>query len=548
MQRPSLAQIQTEKRRRRRRRAEDSLAVFVREAWHVIESTTPLEWNWHHDALCIHFQALIEDWMRVQLSRMELDYMPPEMRREMRERAARLGVLLPDGTFRKDVTQRYQDILMNVPPGTMKSRIVSVMGPCWVWTRWPEWRVLALSTTPDVALRDAIHSRDVLASDWYREMFEPTWRFSEDQDAKGNYKNTRGGQRQSKGITAKITGSRSDTILVDDPHDAKEIHSAPKREAVLLAWDTAIANRVNDLRSSTRLIIMQRLHERELAGHVLARGGVEHLCLPLEYEVKRACACPSCVRGETALGWKDPRTTEGEVLQQSRFPPEVVAAEKKRLGSYGAAGQLQQRPAPAGGGMFPRGWWRFHSLGGQRPLRNGAPVSRPEGCTDAPPARTPERFDRVFTTLDANFAEGLDSDPAVLWVVGTKGAQRFVLSRRVAHGYPDTERMLRQAAKDFPEASAHLVENKANGHAIVQTLRLVVPGVIAREPEGGKVVRAAALQPSVEAGDWHLLDGADWVGDVVEQFANFPRAAHDDDVDAASQGHIWLARPEVFVV
>lgn len=543
---PTLGQVQARRRSLSRQQAESDLGEFVRQGWHVLEPMTPLEWSWHHDAMCQHIQAVLEDWMRVQIARLD---MQPEPGDEMHQRAALLGMLDETGRVVRVFRQRAQNVLFNVPPGTMKSLILSVMAPCWMWLRWPEWRALCLSSAPDVAMRDAVKARDILQSDWFLETFTPSWSLADDQNAKGNFKNTRGGVRQSKGFTAKITGSRADALLIDDPHDAKEVKSDPIREAVLERWDSAIGNRVNDLRTSIRIIIMQRLHEKDLSGHVLSKGGVEHLCVPLEYEGKPVCRCVSCQRGETFLGWKDPRKVVGEVIQESRFPPEVVEVEKKRLGSYGAAGQLQQRPAPAAGGMFPRKWWRFHSVGGLSPLRNGAAIARPEGCDTLPPEPTPQSFDRVIFSLDANFKERESSDPASLWVIGTVQARRYVLDRRQAHGFPDTKRMLKDAHAAISQryrVDAALVEARANGDAIIQELQGTISGIVPREPEGGKTPRAAAMQPSVEAGDWYLLDGADWVEDVVGEFSLFPRGAHDDDVDAASQAHIYLALPQFY--
>lgn len=544
---PTLTDIEAERKRRTRKRCEASLAEFVCEGWHVLEPLTPLEWNWHHEALCTTFQGLIEDWARTQIARLDFSTLPRKLAAEMRARARLLRMKEDGGRFIA-TPQRAQNQLTNIPPGTMKSRILSVMGPAWVWIRWPEWRVLCLSSTPDVALRDADYTRKVVTSDWYHETFEPDWALSEDRNALGNYQTTRGGQRTSRGMLATITGLRYHAILADDPHDAKEVASDTIRESVLFAWDNAIANRVDDLRTSVRFILMQRLHERDLAGHVLAKGGWEHLCIPLEKEEKPVCKCPSCQPPATAFGVVDPRQP-GEVIQASRFPPHVVAAEKVRLGSYGAAGQLQQRPAPEGGGMFPRKWWRFHSVGGITPHRNGSPVARPEGCSNLPPTPTPPVFERVILTLDANFSEGQDSDPAVVHAYGANGPKRYRLAREKTHGFPNTLVMMRRVHEDilrrYGRVDAVLVENKANGHAIIQTLKNEIPGVIPREPEGGKEVRAAAMQPSVEAGDWYLLDGAEDNEETVDQFGVFPNGAHDDDVDAASQAHAWLAQPYV---
>ena len=312
--RPALAlqRIQAEKCRR-------SLAEFVRYGWHVLEATTPLDWNWHIDAVCGHIQAVLEDWMKRQA----------------------------DPTF----VQRIQNLLINIPPGTAKSRIVSVMTPAWMWVHCPQWRAIFLSANPRVAMRDSIYCRDVLESDWYRDWFNPQWSLAEDQNAKGLYRNTAGGYRQAMGFKARITGDRADALFVDDPHDAEEVESDIVRESVIDRWDSAIANRVNDLRSSVRIGIMQRLHFDDWSGHVLKTGIWEHLCIPQEFEPKRART--------TVIGWNDPRTQEGELLFPKRFTKPILTQELARLGSMGYAGQHQQQPMPSEGGVFKHAWFRY---------------------------------------------------------------------------------------------------------------------------------------------------------------------------------------------
>jgi predicted phage terminase large subunit-like protein len=153
----------------------------------------------------------------------------------------------------------------------------------------------------------------------------------------------------------------------------------------------------------------------------------------------------------------------------------------------------------------------------------------------------------VCISLDANFKEGEDSDPACFVVVGKAGAARYLLHVAKCHGLPATLRTMRELVKAFPAARARLVEARANGDAVVSMLRKEVSGLIPVEPEGGKASRAAAFQPSVEAGDWHLPDAAEWVQDYVEEFATFPAGAHDDAVDATSQAAAYLDTPAILI-
>lgn len=469
-----------------------SLAAFFRYGWHVLEPTTLLTWNWHLDAVAAHVQAALDDWREHQRD--------PER------------------------PQRIRDLVINIPPGTGKSRLVSVFAPAWMWLRSPAWRVLCLSANPRVALRDSMYCRDLLESEWYQTWFEPQWRLAPDQNAKSLYYNSASGYRSAAGITARITGERADCILVDDPHDAEEVHSKAQRCEVTTRWDAAIGNRVNDLRSSTRIGIMQRLHEEDWSGHVLAQGGWEHLCLPMEFDPARART--------TAIGWRDPRQALGEVLHPERFPPEVLAAERVRLGSYGYAGQMQQQPAPAGGGLFRRAWWRFWKPDG---VRSADVMPRPTGCWDGP-ARALPKLSEVVISLDAAFKGNADNDRVSFTVWGWQGADRYLLANLTdTLSFTQTLARLRQLAHDWPKAHRKLIEDKANGPAIIDMLRGEIPGLLPVDPEGGKETRAWAVQPQVESGNVFLPDGAPWLDAFLGECDAFPRGAHDDQVDSMTQ-------------
>ncbi|HEY3265538.1 MAG TPA: phage terminase large subunit [Armatimonadota bacterium] len=312
---PTNREVKAAKARRRFRH-------FVRQAWHVLEPDTPLQDNWHIDVLCDHLQAAVEGWARQKKD--------------------------------EDAENPLQNLVINIPPGTAKSRVVSVMWPAWVWLKWPQFRWAFLSANPRVAQRDAMYCKDLLESDWYRDTFGIAWELRDDANAASRFFNSAGGCRQALGIMSRITGDRSDALVVDDPHDAEEAQSDVKRQAVIDKWDSATANRVNDLRLSLRVGIMQRLHEDDWSGHVLAEGGWAHINLPMEYERPLKCQCPCCVKGGvTALGSYDRRTREGELLFHQRFTPAVLASELKRLGATGYAGQMQQRPSARGGTLFP---------------------------------------------------------------------------------------------------------------------------------------------------------------------------------------------------
>ncbi|BBD69519.1 hypothetical protein NIES4072_31480 [Nostoc commune NIES-4072] len=299
-------------------------------------------------------------------------------------------------------------------------------------------------------------------------------------------------------------------LLWDDPHDAQEVNSELIRQGVIDRWDSAIRNRVNDLKSSVRIGIMQRLHEKDLSGHVLNQGSWQHLCIPQEFEKAQS---------PTALGWVDPRTEPEELMFPERFSKEVLLEEKKALGSYGYAGQHQQRPAPADGGHFKRSWWKYYKV-------------------------APDDFELIIQSWDCTFKETKKSDYVVGQVWGKRGGQFYLLDQvRDRMDINATIAAIRAMSAKYPNSTAKLIEDKANGPAVISMLEREIPGIIAIEPEGGKLVRAVAIAPFVEAGNVFLPDPSisSWVGDFVAEFSTFPNGSNDDMVDSASQSLNWLA-------
>lgn len=471
-----------------------TLAEFVSAAWPILEPSTPLEWNWHLDVICAHAQALVTDQPGVY------------------------GATCP------------QNLLMNVPPGTMKSLVTSVFLPAWVWLWRPSWRAVFASGTPSVVTRDSLKCRNLIKSDWYQSTFEPKWKISADQDEKQHFANTSGGFRKGVGAGGAVTGERADFLAVDDPNDAQEIHSKAHREQINDKWWTnAFHNRIADPSKSKRMIIMQRLHEEDLAGYVLEKekGQWAHLVMQMEFELSDERPGDK----KTWIGWSDPRTEEGQLLFPQRFTEEYCAKEKVALGSSGYAGQNQQRPVSAAGNRYKREWWRFWSP-------SGSIGTRPKGANAFPPIQFDPARDRIDLTIgswDMTFKDTDGSDYVVGVVVAVQGARRFVLERtRARMGFPETRRAVKRQ-RDEHRPDEILIEDKANGPAVIKDLEAEVPGIIAVNPEGGKEARSAIMEPKVEAGNWYLPEGAPWLDEWVDEFAAFPKGRNDDQVDAATQ-------------
>jgi predicted phage terminase large subunit-like protein len=467
---------------------------FIRQGWHVVEPGRPFISAWHVDAIADHLQAISEG--------------------------------------------QIKNLLINVPPGHGKSLIVSVLWSAWQWIRREEggcWRGLFASYDHGLAMRDSVRCRSLFESPWYRETFRPSWKLSGDQNEKGYFENTKSGFRISLSVGGRGTGFRGDAIVVDDPLNASDQYSESVRREVSFWWDQAMSSRLNNMETGNKIVIMQRLHETDLSGHILEQGNYEHLCLPSEFEPGR--------RSVTSIGWSDPRAEPGEILFPALYPQKVLDQARRDLGSAGYAGQHQQRPSPAEGGMLQRAWWRFWK---PRGLVSFLKFRLPDGSEGEIYAiDRPEKFDAVIQSWDCAFKDKQTSDYVVGQVLARVGADRYLLHQvRDRMDMPRTAQAIRTMSADYPNAGAKLVEDKANGPAVIQFLQHEIPGLIEINPEGGKMSRAAAVSPEVEAGNWYLPHPgiAPWVADFIEECAAFPNGAHDDQVDAWSQGGNYMRR------
>jgi hypothetical protein len=237
-------------------------------------------------------------------------------------------------------------LLINVPPGTMKSLLVSVFWPAWEWgpRGLASLRYLTTSYSESYVKRDARRMRDLINSEWYQGL----WPLQLVREAEISFENAARGYREGRPFSG-LTGGRGDRLIVDDPHSTETAESEADRTRTTRTFRESVPLRLNDPVKSAIVIIMQRLHANDVSGVALAlKLGYVHIMLPMEFESERRCVTP--------IG-QDPRVEDGELLLPDRFTPETVERDKVPLGSYGVAGQFQQRPAPREGGLFKRAWF-----------------------------------------------------------------------------------------------------------------------------------------------------------------------------------------------
>ncbi len=511
------------------------LRVFIAEAWPLLEPARPFVGNWHIDTEAEHLMAVSA------------------------------GEILR--------------LLLNQPPGTSKSSVVCVLWPAWEWLQHPSIRGIFASYAQTFAFRDSRKMRNLILSRGGKAegtLFERRgyqgvlsllgqgWRLAVDQNTKGRYDTTAGGFRLATSVDGVATGEHGDRIVADDPLNPKQARSQADRTTTNEWWDETMTSRFID-EAAAAVIVHQRLHENDLTGHLLAKeSGWHHLCLPAEYVPGHQFTYPATTpfvlpSGEAVSG--DPRTKPGELLDPKRLSAARLEKLRVDLGSYAFAGQYQQQPAPEGGGMFKRDWYegersRRWTPGFDRYLIHG--------------------WDRIVQSWDMTFKDTKTSDMVVGQLWGFHGADCYLLAQvRGRFSFTVTLHVV-AALTEFEAAavavapapvSAKLVEDKANGTAVIDTLKHKIGGLIPVEPHGSKYARAAAVTPRSEAYNV-ILPAADTipcpaaytdedgqrhelapttVQDWIHEHATFPAAANDDQVDAHSQVLTWVKpqpRPE----
>lgn len=483
--------------------AERSLSEYIKQAWHVVEPGNKFIDGWHLHAICEHLEAATRGEIR--------------------------------------------NLIINIPPRHMKSLICCVFWPTWVWATKPETRWLFSSYGESLSIRDSLKCRRVIQSNWYQRNWGEVFKLTGDQNSKIRFENDKTGYRLATGVGGLGTGDGGDFIIADDPLKQADAHSPAERETVIDWWDNTMSTRGNNPESVVKVVIMQRLHEQDLSGHLLDKMKIdgqhyEHLCLPAEYEPTTKV---------TSLGWRDPRSEHGELLWPERFTPAALKDLKSSMDNYAVAGQMQQRPAPDAGGIFKKKDWRYWKPKG---VTFPPVIVRLEDNTllEIEAVDLPDSFDEQMQSWDLAFKDTKTSDFVAGQVLGRLGANKYMLDyykERADIG--KTIAAIETMTTKWPDAYAKLVEDKANGPAVIQSLTNKIDGLIAVNPEGGKVGRAHAAAPSVESHNVYLPHPAlySWVNEFVDSCAGFPNMAHDDDVDAFTQALIrWQAHSSTLMI
>ena len=406
-------------------------------------------------------------------------------------------------------------LIINVPPRHMKSISVAVALPAWTLATQPSKKFLYASYASSLSIRDSVKCRRLIDSPWYKAHFGDKFKLTDDQNQKQRFENDHTGYRIATSVGGALTGDGGDIICIDDPHNSVEADSSAVREGVLEWWDQAMQTRLNDPQTGAFVIIMQRLHEQDLTGHILANelgNEWDHLCLPARYEIGHPTP------NRSTLGFTDPRTEEGELLWPDRMDEKTLTTLERSLGSYAAAGQLQQRPSPKGGGILKSSWW--------------VPWEKED---------LPENIEYVIQSWDTAFEtkESSSFSARTTWGVFKYQGYDCAIVLEAWYdkvNYPELRKLAQEAYDDW-EPDAVLIEKKASGQSLLQDLRMAGVPVLAYSPDRDKEARAHAASALLEDGRI-FYPKRKWAEDLISICAAFPAHPNDDIVDTCTQA--WL--------
>lgn len=443
--------------------AKRSFAEFIKQAWKYVEPSIDLMWNWHIDAIADHLQAVAEG--------------------------------------------KIKRLVINIPFRCSKSTLCSVLFPAWCWVNKPGKKMITTSYDEALALRDAWAMRSLVTTDWYKSLFPKEYPFelSDDQAQKRYFANTAGGHRLARGITSGATGHTAELLIADDPMNAKKATSETERQTAIDSFQNQFMTRLSPPGQGAVIVVMQRLHHQDLSGIFLEDPAWDRLIIPMIWE--------GVDRSRTALGWKDPRAKEGDLMFPKYFTQEAIDGYRIN-GSQFIASQLQQHPVAAEGSIIKNEWIREY--------------------------RELPHVKKYSWSWDTAFKTGQKNDYSVgtLWAECEEGYFLVDMIRKKLE-YTALKQLISSAYQSHPSSEV-IVEDKATGQSLVQDLRRytqlpVIPVIPGRDMPGSKEERLEIVAGLFEAGKVLIPEQAPWKLNFIQELTEFGYQPHDDIVDSVTQ-------------
>ncbi len=454
----------------------NNLNKFVRGAWDILEPHTPLRWNWHHELICEHLQAT--------------------------------------------TTGEIKRLLINVCPRSTKSIITTVSFAPWVWTREAYRRFLFGSYADSLATKHSIHRRNVIESDWYKAGYGDRFKLSPDVNTKSEFANDKTGQMRASGINAIPTGEGGDYVIIDDPHNPSGAESDAERERAVQNFELGWSGRLNNKKTGVIIVIMQRLHQRDLAGEILSKEyGYTHLKLKTIADEPEKHIFPVSKRVKAR--------ESGEYLHPERDGPDQIAQARKELGAYGFEGQHQQSPVQRGGNLFKESMFEY--------------CEPPEADSDG------QRYDYTWITADTAYKDGKKNDYNVFTVFGSKGDDLWVHDcLRVKMKSSESESIVIPFITKHKQWGFRGAYIEPKGHGIFLNQALPKKGVPMPTEEDvkkffsdrthDKEQRANAAIPHLSNRKVKINSAINDKEQLVSECLAFPNGANDDFLDTLVDG------------
>jgi len=465
-----------------------SLKDFIAGCWHVIEPGVEYTDGWFIDCISEHMTAV------------------------------------RDGQIKR--------LNINIPPRHMKSIMVSIAFPCWVWTTQPDKRFITSSYALALSNSMSRRRRLILESDWYKRLWGDVVQLAKDQNAKGSYENTSGGGMFATSTGGSVTGFGADFLVADDLLNAMDSGSGATREAANMWFNEAFCTRLNNQKTGAIVNVSQRLHENDIPGMLMELGGTwESLVIPARYEGKKTFS--------TSLAYEDPRNEENEALWKERIGKNELDKLETQIGPQSFASQFQQRPTPAGGQIFKTAWIRHYTT-----FDDGLHKYYQFTTKDGTAKTIDENDCQVFVTADLAITKNTTSDYTVVsvWALTPDCDLILIDMLRDRLDNPQQIALFKDAFYRY-SPSFMAIESVGYQLSVVQQLLQQGIPVVAYSPngKGDKVVRATPAAVMMGNGKVYFPKHVHFSGIVVNEMAMFPLGSHDDFVDTLSMAAYYMS-------
>ncbi|MCK4824047.1 hypothetical protein KA005_50305, partial [bacterium] len=414
----------------------DSYWRFFRDAWKVIEPQTPLIESWHMKYLSEQLESVLYRVM--------------------------------------NKLTRKNDLVINVPPATTKSTLITILFPVWCWIHAPHLKFITVSHDASLANSHAIKSRDVIQSEWFQDLFGHIFRLKIDVNKISEYATDKGGLRVAAGMQSIPIGKHADIFICDDPTNPLKATSLKEMKKVNMIWDRSVSTRMTNPEVSVKIIVMQRLAIIDLSGHCLRKPGNRYrsICMPAK---KRGNISP-------------PKLVEmydkhGGLLAPERLSRKILEDFKEELGTNAYTGQYDQEPVPDGGTLMKSGWIQIRTLKWLEDLA------------------FEEDQDIIWHMwIDGAYTEEVTNDPTGIFIGCRVGPYLFIrFAEWVWMELPELIKHVPELTKinEFGNESKIFVEPKASGLSAAQMLRrhTQLNVIIDKPPRDDKTVRFKACLP-----------------------------------------------------